>query len=59
MLRADRFSVRIMPYRNMDKVIEGVVMTFFDVGVAKRLEAQLRAAVAGQVGNVRGPGASR
>lgn len=40
------FTVRIMPYRTMDNVIEGVVITFIDISVAKRLEAELRAAVA-------------
>jgi two-component system CheB/CheR fusion protein len=41
------FTVRIMPYRTTDNVIEGVVITFIDISVAKRLEAELRAAVAG------------
>lgn len=40
------FSVRIMPYRTIDNVIEGVVITFIDISVAKRLEAELRAAAA-------------
>ena len=40
------FSVRIMPYRTMDNVIDGIVITFIDVSVAKRLEAELRAALA-------------
>ena len=40
------FTVRIMPYRTTDNVIEGVVITFIDISVAKRLEAELRAAVA-------------
>lgn len=43
------FTVRIMPYRTTDNVIEGVVITFIDISVAKRLEAELRAAVAGDV----------
>lgn len=40
------FSVRIMPYRTMDNVIDGVVITLTDISVAKRLEAQLRASAA-------------
>ena len=36
------FSVRIMPYRTMDDVIGGVVITFADITVAKTLEAELR-----------------
>jgi len=38
------FSVRIMPYRTLDNRIEGVVITFFDISVAKTLEATLRGA---------------
>ena len=41
------FSVRIMPYRTMDDVISGVVITFADVSAAKELEAQLREEIAG------------
>ncbi|MGL1833609.1 chemotaxis protein CheB [Rhodocyclaceae bacterium SMB388] len=40
------FTVRIMPYRTMENVISGVVITFIDISVAKRLEAELRATVA-------------
>lgn len=40
------FSVRIMPYRTMDNVIDGVVITLTDISVAKHLEAQLRASAA-------------
>ena len=36
------FSVRIMPYRTMDERIDGVVITFADITVAKKLEAKLR-----------------
>ncbi len=36
------FSVRIMPYRTMANVIDGVVITFADITVAKSLEATLR-----------------
>jgi two-component system, chemotaxis family, CheB/CheR fusion protein len=41
--RDDRwFSVRIMPYRTHENRIDGVVITFTDISVAKRLEAVLR-----------------
>jgi two-component system CheB/CheR fusion protein len=36
------FTVRIMPYRTLDERIDGVVITFADITVAKTLEAQLR-----------------
>ena len=36
------FTVRIMPYRTLENVIDGVVITFVDITVAKTLEAQLR-----------------
>jgi chemotaxis methyl-accepting protein methylase len=36
------FMVRIMPYRTLDDRIDGVVITFADITVAKILEAQLR-----------------
>jgi len=36
------FSVRIMPYRTMEDVICGVVITFVNITAAKKLEAQLR-----------------
>ncbi len=36
------FSVRIMPYRRLDKVIDGAVMTFVDITATKELEAHLR-----------------
>jgi two-component system CheB/CheR fusion protein len=35
------FSVRIMPYRTMEDVIGGVVITFVNITAAKVLEAQL------------------
>lgn len=38
------FNVRIMPYRTIDDRIDGVVITFIDVTVAKRLEFELQAA---------------
>jgi len=41
--RDDRwFTVRIMPYRTLDDRIDGVVITFADITVAKTLEAKLR-----------------
>ncbi|MGA8516223.1 MAG: PAS domain-containing protein, partial [Burkholderiaceae bacterium] len=36
------FLVRIMPYRTQKNHIQGVVITFNDISIAKRLEAQLR-----------------
>jgi two-component system CheB/CheR fusion protein len=38
------FTVRIMPYRTQDNRIDGVVITFTDITVAKTLEAALRKA---------------
>jgi PAS domain-containing protein len=35
------FSVRIMPYRRLDNVIDGVVITFVDVTATKELESAL------------------
>lgn len=42
------FTVRIMPYRTMQNLINGVVITFIDITLAKNLEAELRATVAKQ-----------
>jgi two-component system CheB/CheR fusion protein len=36
------FSVRIMPYRRIDNVIDGIVVTFVDITAAKELESNLR-----------------
>ena len=36
------FSVRIMPYRRLDNVIDGVVITLFDITETKALETRLR-----------------
>lgn len=44
------FSVRIMPYRTQDNVIDGSVITFVDITVAKNLEARLREASLGGPG---------
>jgi len=38
------FTVRIMPYRTLENHIDGVVITFADITVAKTLEAALRKA---------------
>jgi len=37
------FQVKIMPYRTLSNVIDGIVITFNDIGRAKQLEAKLRA----------------
>ena len=39
--------MRIMLYRTLDNMIEGVVITFMDVTVSKTLEAKLRETQAG------------
>jgi len=36
------FTVRIMPYRTLDNRINGVAITFIDITVAKKLEAELK-----------------
>jgi two-component system, chemotaxis family, CheB/CheR fusion protein len=36
------FSVRIIPYRRLDNVIDGVVITFVDITETKNLESRLR-----------------
>ena len=36
------YAVRIMPYRTLDNVIDGVVITFSDISKTKKLEAELR-----------------
>jgi two-component system CheB/CheR fusion protein len=38
------YTVRVMPYRTLDSVIDGAVITFVDITVAKALEARLTAA---------------
>jgi two-component system CheB/CheR fusion protein len=38
------FSVRIMPYRTLANVIQGAVITFVDISIAKELESRLRRA---------------
>ena len=39
------FTVRIMPYRTQDNRIDGVVITFVEITVAKRMEATLHEAL--------------
>jgi len=36
------FSVRIMPYRRLDNVIDGAVITFVDITATKKVESTLR-----------------
>jgi two-component system CheB/CheR fusion protein len=36
------FTVKIMPYRTLDNVIDGVVITFMDITANKKLEVELR-----------------
>ncbi len=36
------FAARILPYRTMENMIDGVVITFTDITVSKKLEAELR-----------------
>jgi two-component system CheB/CheR fusion protein len=45
------FSARLMPYRTVDNVIDGLVLTFSDITAAKNLEAELR-----RLGGARTPG---
>ncbi len=40
------FTVRIMPYRTTDDRIEGIVITFIDITVAKKLESDLNMRIA-------------
>ncbi len=44
------FTVRIMPYRTLDDRIDGVVITFVNITVAKTLEARLRRDQSGRPG---------
>jgi two-component system CheB/CheR fusion protein len=37
------FAARILPYRTLENVIDGLVITFVDITVSKKLEAELRA----------------
>ena len=38
------FTVRIMPYRTLDDKINGLVITFIDITIAKKLELELKKA---------------
>ena len=38
------FTVRIMPYRTLDDRIDGLVMTFTDITISKKLEIELKEA---------------
>jgi len=42
------FDVRIMPYRTLDDRIDGLVMTFTDITIAKKLEIELKKALDGK-----------
>ncbi len=44
--RGDWYLMRISPYRTLDNVIEGAVMTFMDISARKRLEQALDEALA-------------
>jgi len=35
------FTIRIMPYRTLDDKIDGLVITFIDITIAKKLELEL------------------
>ena len=37
-----RFLARVMPYRTTENVVDGVVATFSDISVSKKLEQELR-----------------
>ncbi|MBI5351983.1 MAG: PAS domain-containing protein [Chloroflexi bacterium] len=43
----DWFGARILPYRTLENMIDGVVITFTDITVSKKLEAELRAKSSG------------
>ncbi len=36
------FKVSIMPYRTLENINDGVVITFIDITQAKKIEAELR-----------------
>jgi two-component system CheB/CheR fusion protein len=38
----DWFAARILPYRTLENMIDGVVITFTDITVSKKLEEELR-----------------
>jgi len=41
-LAGEWYSMRILPYRTLDNVIEGAVITFVDISAAKKAEEALR-----------------
>jgi hypothetical protein len=41
------YRVRIMPYRTLENLIDGVVITFIDISEIKQLESELRKVGAG------------
>jgi two-component system, chemotaxis family, CheB/CheR fusion protein len=45
------YTVRIMPYRTVENVIDGVVVTFINITESKLLEAELRLIQSGAVAN--------
>ena len=47
--RGGWYTVRIMPYRTVENVIDGVVVTFINITESKLLEAQLRSMQKGPV----------
>lgn len=48
------YMVRVLPYRTLENVIDGVVITFTDITVSKKLEAELRKTQAGLEKRIRG-----
>jgi len=42
------FAARILPYRTLENMIDGVVITFTDITASKKLEAELRSRQASQ-----------
>jgi two-component system CheB/CheR fusion protein len=38
----DWYAARILPYRTLENMIDGVVITFSDITAYKKLEAELR-----------------
>ena len=48
------FVVRIMPYRTLENMIDGVVITFTDITVSKTLEAELRKTQVGLKKRIKG-----
>jgi two-component system CheB/CheR fusion protein len=46
------FRVRISPYRTLDNVIDGVVVTFADITASKTIESELRTTQVGLEGHI-------